>query len=48
MLVPITVNVIISICAYITTRSLIPNLKQMFLKANISGIDMSKKEKIKM
>lgn len=48
MLIPIGINVCISVCAYLLTRSLIPNLKEMFLKAKISGIDMSKKEKIQM
>lgn len=47
-LIPIGVNVCISICAYFLTTSLIPNLKEMFLKANIAGVDMSKKEKIRM
>lgn len=48
MLIPLSINVVISIGAYFLTRSLIPNLKAMFLKANIGGIDMSKKEKMKM
>jgi hypothetical protein len=48
MIVPLGINFCISICAYFGAKSLIPNLKEMFLKANISGIDMSKKDKIKM
>jgi hypothetical protein len=48
MLISLGINVAISVCAYLGTRSLIPNLKEMFLKANIAGVDMSKKEKKKM
>lgn len=48
MLVPIGINVAISTGAYFLARSLIPNLKQMFLKANIAGVDMSKTDKVKM
>lgn len=48
MLIPITINVVISAGAFFLARSLIPNLKDMFLKANIAGIDMSKREKIRM
>lgn len=48
MWIPLGINVLISTCAYFGTKKIIPNLKGMFLKANISGIDMNKKEKIKM
>ncbi|CAO1369589.1 unnamed protein product [Diamesa tonsa] len=48
MWVPLGINVLISTCAYFGTKKIIPNLKGMFLKANISGIDMNKKEKIKI
>lgn len=48
MLISLAINLGISLCAYLGTKSLIPNLKPMFLKANIAGIDMSKTEKIKM
>ena len=48
MLLPIAINVVISTGAYFLVRNLIPHLKDMFLKADISGIDMSKTEKIKM
>lgn len=47
-MISIAINVLISSGIYIATRRLIPNLKAMFLKANICGIDMSKKEKVKM
>lgn len=48
MLIPLTINIVFSTCAYLLAKSLIPNLKDMFLKANISGVDMNKKEKKKM
>lgn len=40
---PIILNILISIIAYITTVRLIPKLKDMFIKANLFGIDMSKR-----
>lgn len=48
MFVPIGVNMVIATGAYFLSKSLIPSLKPMFLKANIAGIDMSKKDKVKM
>ncbi len=44
----IAVNAALSMTAFGITFKLIPGLKDMFLKANICGIDMSKKNKIKM
>jgi hypothetical protein len=48
MLIPLAINVGFSICAFFGAQGLIPNLKEMFLKANISGIDLNKKDKQKM
>ncbi|XP_059474985.1 UDP-N-acetylglucosamine--dolichyl-phosphate N-acetylglucosaminephosphotransferase [Neocloeon triangulifer] len=42
------INVLMSVCAYVATVRLIPTLKDMFLKANLFGIDMNKKEKHKV
>lgn len=40
---PIICNGLISVIAYIVTVRLIPKLKEMFIKANLFGIDMSKR-----
>lgn len=48
MLIPLCINVAFSVCGYFLAKSLIPNLKEMFLKANIAGVDMNKKDKKKM
>ncbi|CRL05565.1 CLUMA_CG018065, isoform A [Clunio marinus] len=48
MLLPVVINIIISIGAYLLAINLIPNLKNMFLKAKICGIDMNKSEKIQI
>ncbi|KAF2905694.1 hypothetical protein ILUMI_00478 [Ignelater luminosus] len=40
---PIVINAIMSIIAYVITVKLIPKLKDMFIKANLFGIDMSKR-----
>lgn len=42
------INALISVGAYFLTVNLIPNLKAMFLKANIAGVDMSKRNASKM
>lgn len=39
---PLFVNAIMSITTYVATVRLIPKLKDMFIKANLFGIDMSK------
>ncbi|XP_071055787.1 UDP-N-acetylglucosamine--dolichyl-phosphate N-acetylglucosaminephosphotransferase [Onthophagus taurus] len=43
MWAPIVVNAMISVFAYVTTVRLIPKLRDMFIKANLFGIDMSKR-----
>lgn len=43
ILFPIVINVIMSVIAYIITVRIIPKLKDMFIKANLFGIDMSKR-----
>lgn len=40
---PILVNATMSFCAYKLTVKLIPKVKDMFIKANLFGIDMSKR-----
>ncbi|KAB0798785.1 hypothetical protein PPYR_06665 [Photinus pyralis] len=42
MWLPIIINMLMSIVAYVVTVKLIPKLKEMFIKANLFGIDMSK------
>ena len=44
----IVVNAALSVVGFGVTVRLIPGLKDMFLKANLSGVDMSKKDKQKM
>lgn len=48
MLFPLAINTVLSVIAFIATNHLIPNLKDMFIKANVFGIDMSKRDKVKM
>lgn len=43
LLLPISVNVVMSMCAYSLTVRLIPRIKSMFVKANLYGVDMSKR-----
>ena len=44
----LAINAGLSVVAFGVTYRLIPNLKDMFLKANLSGVDMSKKSKIRV
>lgn len=39
---PLGINFIMSVVSYYLTQRLIPNLKDMFLKANLFGVDMNK------
>lgn len=43
VLFPIIINVIMSAFAYVITVGIIPKFKDMFIKANLFGIDMSKR-----
>ncbi|XP_070156129.1 UDP-N-acetylglucosamine--dolichyl-phosphate N-acetylglucosaminephosphotransferase [Polyergus mexicanus] len=43
LLFPICINAIMSVSAYYLTVQLIPKIKSMFVKANLYGIDMSKR-----
>ncbi|KAF5304548.1 hypothetical protein FQA39_LY09599 [Lamprigera yunnana] len=43
MIFPIVINAFMSVIAYVVTVKLIPKLKDMFIKANLFGIDMSKR-----
>lgn len=43
MLFPIIINGLMSTVAYAVAVRLIPKLKEMFIKANLFGIDMSKR-----
>lgn len=45
---PVLVNSVVSIVAYLVTLRIIPRFKDMFVKANLYGIDMSKNRKEKM
>jgi len=45
---PIIVNVIVSVVAYVVAVRIIPRFRDMFIKANLFGIDMSKSRKEKM
>jgi UDP-N-acetylglucosamine--dolichyl-phosphate N-acetylglucosaminephosphotransferase len=45
---PIIVNVIVSAVAYVVAVRIIPRFRDMFIKANLYGIDMSKSSKEKM
>ena len=45
---PIIVNVIVSVVAYVVAVRIIPRFRDMFIKANLYGLDMSKSSKEKM
>ncbi|XP_014216254.1 UDP-N-acetylglucosamine--dolichyl-phosphate N-acetylglucosaminephosphotransferase [Copidosoma floridanum] len=47
-LFPIAINVIMSMFTYFSTVRLIPNVKDMFIKANLYGFDMNKTSKTKV
>lgn len=44
----IFIVIILSIIAYFVTDELIPNLKELFIKAGLHGIDLCKTSKNKM
>lgn len=44
----ILVNLSLSLVGYYTILKIVPKLKDMFLKANISGTDLNKVEKLTM
>lgn len=46
--VPIGISVILSVSAYFVTVNLIPRLKDMFIKSNLYGIDLNKRNSDKM
>ncbi|GAB0086274.1 UDP-N-acetylglucosamine--dolichyl-phosphate N-acetylglucosaminephosphotransferase [Sergentomyia squamirostris] len=48
MLFPLAVNVFLALFAFIVTNNLIPRLREMFIKAYVFGIDMSKRDKVKI
>ncbi|XP_014486814.1 PREDICTED: UDP-N-acetylglucosamine--dolichyl-phosphate N-acetylglucosaminephosphotransferase [Dinoponera quadriceps] len=43
LLFPICINAIMSVIAFVSTVCLIPKIKSIFVKANLYGIDMSKR-----
>uniref|UniRef100_A0A1B6CB88 UDP-N-acetylglucosamine--dolichyl-phosphate N-acetylglucosaminephosphotransferase n=2 Tax=Clastoptera arizonana TaxID=38151 RepID=A0A1B6CB88_9HEMI len=45
---PISLNCLISVIAYLGTYSLIPKLREMFIKANLYGIDLNKTSREKV
>lgn len=46
--VQITINIVVSVGAFVVTTRIIPKLKDMFLKANLSGKDLNKNVQNKM
>ncbi|KAK2580462.1 hypothetical protein KPH14_006204 [Odynerus spinipes] len=48
LIFPLSVNAVMSIGAYFFTVNLIPRVKDIFVKANLYGIDMSKKNSQKI
>lgn len=46
--VTLGINCVFSICAYFTTKYSIQNLGDMFIAANLSGMDLCKKSRPKM
>jgi len=48
MWLPIIVNAMVSVVAYVVAVRIIPRFRDMFIKANLFGIDMSKSRKEKM
>jgi UDP-N-acetylglucosamine--dolichyl-phosphate N-acetylglucosaminephosphotransferase len=45
---PILVNSVVSVVAYLVAVRIIPRFKDMFVKANLYGVDMSKSRKEKL
>lgn len=45
---PVMASVVFATISYMSTLKLIPQLKDMFLKANLCGIDLNKKTKVKI
>lgn len=45
---PVLASVVFALISYLSTYKLIPQLKDMFLKANLCGIDLNKKTKVKI
>lgn len=45
---PLVVNLLMSIISFYLTQRLIPNLREMFLKANLFGYDMNKTTRYKV
>lgn len=48
MSVSLVINCVISLCAFQVTKRLIPSLGDMFINANLFGLDLCKKERTKM
>jgi len=44
----ILTNLCFSVLGYYAVLKVVPKLKEMFLKANISGTDLNKVDKVKM
>ena len=44
----LALNLIISVLSSVTLYKIMPRFKDMFMKADLKGIDMSKKEKYQM
>ncbi|KAF7407222.1 hypothetical protein HZH66_001759 [Vespula vulgaris] len=48
LILPLSIDIIMSIGAYFFTLNLIPRLKDLFVKANLYGIDMNKRNSLKI
>lgn len=48
MWLPLVFNLVMSVLTYITTVRLIPKVEKTFIKANLFGIDMSKRTSVKV
>lgn len=48
MIITLAINFAYSVCAYLITKHSIPNLSDMFIAANLFGMDMCKRDKPKM
>ena len=48
IVLPIAINIAMSVVCFFVTVRLIPKLRDMFIKANLYGVDMNKKSSDKM
>ena len=48
MWIPLVVNVLLAVAGHFLSLSLIPKLSNMFVRANLFGVDLNKKDKRQM